>query len=295
MAQHPRRGDRQRARDDRGLMLDLLLAARHSLYLSHTGRSVRDNTQPAAVGAGGRAAGPAGAGHRHDPASTAVAGAGARSVWWSNTPLQPFAPQAFDPRAMCGCAASTASSPTRCATAWSAAQPGRRRRPVPIDDPEDDGCRRRRPGRRAAQRPSSAHRCPRPRPEWRQVTLAQLVEFFRNPCRALLRRRLGIELARDADELQDDEPFLPDGRARAATGRRLLPPLAAGRADCGHCGAGPCRHRDARRRHRRSSSCSASCDACRRLPNELREATAQACLPPQSAAAWTSTLDGETW
>ena len=27
-----------------------------------------------------------------------------------------------------------------------------------------------------------------PGPEWRQVSLAQLQEFFRNPCRALLRR-----------------------------------------------------------------------------------------------------------
>ena len=39
----PRRGDRQRRIDERNLFLDLLLAARERLYLSYTGRSVRDN------------------------------------------------------------------------------------------------------------------------------------------------------------------------------------------------------------------------------------------------------------
>ena len=44
MALQPRRGDRQRRADQRNLFLDLLLAARRSLYnLSYTGRSVRDN------------------------------------------------------------------------------------------------------------------------------------------------------------------------------------------------------------------------------------------------------------
>jgi exodeoxyribonuclease V gamma subunit len=44
MALSPRRGDRQRRDDERNLFLDLLLAARGSLYLSHVGRSVRDNS-----------------------------------------------------------------------------------------------------------------------------------------------------------------------------------------------------------------------------------------------------------
>jgi exodeoxyribonuclease V gamma subunit len=44
----------------------------------------------------------------------------------------------------------------------------------------------------------------------------------------LLRRRLGIELARDEDELRDDEPFLPDARSRAALAERLLPLLLQG-------------------------------------------------------------------
>ncbi len=44
MARHPRRGDRQRRIDERNVFLDLLLAARERLYLSYTGKSVRDNS-----------------------------------------------------------------------------------------------------------------------------------------------------------------------------------------------------------------------------------------------------------
>ena len=66
-----------------------------------------------------------------------------------------------------------------------------------------------------------------------QLTLAQLIAFFRNPCRALLRQRLGIELAREADELSDDESFVADRRIRRALWRRLLPRLlATGPAAC---------------------------------------------------------------
>ena len=50
MALDPRRGDRQRALDERNVFLDLLLAARRRLYLSYCGRSVRDNSvQPPSV------------------------------------------------------------------------------------------------------------------------------------------------------------------------------------------------------------------------------------------------------
>src|ERR1019366_345364 len=44
MALSPRRGDRQRRSDERNLFLDLLLAARERLYLSYTGRNIRDNS-----------------------------------------------------------------------------------------------------------------------------------------------------------------------------------------------------------------------------------------------------------
>ena len=61
IARHPRPGDRQRRQDERNLFLDLLLAARERLYLSHTGPQRARQQPPAAVGAGVGAAGPAGA------------------------------------------------------------------------------------------------------------------------------------------------------------------------------------------------------------------------------------------
>ncbi len=69
-----------------------------------------------------------------------------------------------------------------------------------------------------------------PGPEWREVSIDQLVEFFRNPCRYLLERRLGIDLGPSAAELLDDEPFLPDWPGRTAMAARLLAPLLAGAA-----------------------------------------------------------------
>ena len=42
-----------------------------------------------------------------------------------------------------------------------------------------------------------------------------------------MRQRLGIELAREADELSDDEAFVADGGTRRALWRRLLPRLLA--------------------------------------------------------------------
>ena len=69
---------------------------------------------------------------------------------------------------------------------------------------------------------------PPPGPEWREVSVEQLVAFFRNPCSYLLKQRLGIYLGRSDDELQDDEPFLPDWTGRTALAARLLGPLLDG-------------------------------------------------------------------
>jgi len=70
-----------------------------------------------------------------------------------------------------------------------------------------------------------------PGDEWRETSLDQLLHFFRNPCRYLLRERLGIVLARDADEIADDEPFLADFSARMALAERLLPHYHSGMSD----------------------------------------------------------------
>jgi len=292
MAQQPRRGDRKRRDDDRGLILDLLLCARRSLYLSHTGRSVRDNTPlppsvlvaelldllvPAIAA---------------DP-SSAESLAAARAHLVVEHPLQPFALQAFDEggdarlrsynrelaEALRGSLEAQAPPPQSPATRDEGEDA------LDEEDDEDDAVVPRQPFFRAA--------LPPPGPEWRQVSLAQLQEFFRNPCRALLRRRLGIELARDEDELLDDEPFLPDARGRAALAERLLPLLLQGtpaealpalaRAGTelpeGTLGEAQLQH---------------ELQSLQAFAATLREALAEAALPPQ-AHALHFMLDGEAW
>lgn len=70
-----------------------------------------------------------------------------------------------------------------------------------------------------------------PEPAWRDVSLDSLIQFFRQPSRFLLRDRLGIALRRAEEDLNDEEPFLPDFGGRQALAERLLPLLTNG-SDC---------------------------------------------------------------
>ena len=233
MAIAPRRGDRQRREDERNLFLDLLLSARHSLYLSHTGRSVRDNSPlPPSVLVSEllEVAVPAIA---TDPASPdSLAEARRRLV--VEHPLQPFSIEAFTD----GGDVRLRSHNRELAEALRDAAQGPLELPSSVVPPADDE----RAGLDAddgdgefdgdgddddaapdPQRPFFDAPLAAPGPEWREVSIAQLVEFFRNPCRYLLKHRLGIALQRDEDELQDDEPFVPEWTASTALAQRLLP------------------------------------------------------------------------
>jgi len=285
MAQQPRRGDRQRRGDERGLMLDLLLAARRSLYLSHTGRSVRDNAPlppsvlvaelldllvPAIA---------------DDPASPASL-ARARQRLVVEHPLQAFALPAFevdgDPRLR-----SHNRELAEALRGSLAVPPAAAQVPMPDDEDDEDA------PAIEAQTPFFPAPLPPAGPEWRQVALPQLQEFFRNPCRALLRRRLGLELAREADDLQDDEPFLADARAGRALAQRLLPLLLDGAdpatlPELARAGTelpeGPLG--EAQLQH--------ELQVLQDFAARLREALAEATLPPQTMTLEVE-LQGEAW
>jgi len=291
MALHPRRGDRQRRIDERNLFLDLLLAARRSLYLSHTGRSVRDNAPlPPSVLVADLldVLVPAIA---DDPRSAgSLARARARLV--VEHPLQPFSIAAFvvdgDPRlrsfhrelgeALRQSLAAPAPASASCPSDGS----------VPLDDDADED--------QAVIEALPAFfvaALPEPEPAWREVSLAQLIEFFRNPCRYLLRRRLGIELRHEDGELHDEEPFVPDRRARAALARRLLPALLAGAGSD-----------DVHRLALAGTEMPAGALGRRQLDHELqalagfasrlRAATADECVAAQQVAVAID-LDGQAW
>ena len=177
MAAQPRRGDRQRRDDERGLMLDLLLAARRSLYLSYTGRSVRDNASlPPSVLVSELldVLVPAIAERPGDAPSRWRRRA---SGWWSSTRCSRLQRRPSTSRPTRGCAATTPSWRRRCARSLAGrAASGRRRhrrrratrevgeQPTTSDDGDDRA-------QAAASRAALLHRarCRRPSAEWRQV------------------------------------------------------------------------------------------------------------------------------
>jgi len=203
MAAAPRPGDRQRRLDDRNLFLDLCLAARERFYVSYTGRSIRDNSvlPPSVVVAELiETLLPALA----RPPGDAKALGDARSRLIVEHPLQAFDDRYFDgkdPR-------RRSFNSELCEALRHARAPG---------DPDADDARR-----------FFAVPLAPPGAEWRQVSLDQLQEFFRNPAHFLLRRRLGMSLFRDEGHVADEEPFLPDWTSRQALAERLLPQAMLG-------------------------------------------------------------------
>jgi len=225
----PRQGDRQRRIDERNLFLDLLLAARERLHLSTVGRSVRDNSaMPPSVLVSEllEYLVPAIA---RDPGDAAAL-AQAREKLVVAHPLQPFSDIAFRPATdirlrsfhseyaqalrnnLATAAPALGGAPT------GAAQAGA----LVLADTDDEDA--------SAQpaHPFFIAPLPEPGPQWRDVPLERLLQFYRNPCRYLLEHRLNMELRRDEQELLDDEPFLPDIPTRSGLARRLLPHLLEG-------------------------------------------------------------------
>ena len=330
MALQPRRGDRQRRHDERNLFLDLLLAARHSLYLSHTGRSVRDNAPlPPSVLVSEllEVLVPAIASDPEAPASLAAA----RQRLVVEHPLQPFALEAFsagpEPRlrsfntelaqALRATLVSPAmpqpqpqgptnGTPGRAVRSVGAGDDHRTEAPVFSDssgvgegsesghsrdsdlfDADDDTA--------VIEPLAPFFRGPlaAPEPGWREVPLARLAEFLRNPCRSLLRRRLGLALHRDDDGLTDDEPLLPDWRGRSALAQRLLPAMRRGdgpQAVSLLARAGTEWPGGALGEHLLVTELA----LLTRFAEGLREATAAPCLPPRPLR-FEVTIDGHTW
>jgi exodeoxyribonuclease V gamma subunit len=225
IALRPRPGDRQRRQDDRNVFLDLLLAARETLHLSHVGRSVRDNAPlpPSVVVAELiEQLLPAIAGDAAD--ATARAAARARIV--VEHPLQPFAESLF----RSGGDARSASFHAEFAQARRAALTALAQAPQGDADAEDD--EQDDEGALAAEAAAAPPLFVVPLPaagaDERRLAVGRLGEFFRHPARFLLRERLRVQLPRAEDEIADDEPFVPDIPTRSALAAQVLPALIAG-------------------------------------------------------------------
>jgi exodeoxyribonuclease V gamma subunit len=184
-----RPGDRSRRDDDRQLMLEALLSARRVLYVSWSGRSVRDNSEqpPSVLVSQLRDEIDALWGHGHAQRLTTV------------HPLQPFSRAYFEE----GSALHTY------AKEWRAAQTGS---PRFARDDEKNGARD-----DEASKPSSrgAHRRGDPvlLPPLQSatgtpvITLTQLARFLRKPVGAFFRERLQVHLDDERSALHDEELF----------------------------------------------------------------------------------------
>ncbi|MEI7035576.1 exodeoxyribonuclease V subunit gamma [Fulvimonas yonginensis] len=199
MLRHPRLGDRDVRSDDRYLFLETVMAAREVLHLSYLGEGVRDGKprNPAAPLAellalldaqAGLADVPADA---DDKARAEDPAAPVRRPWRVRHPLQPFDPRYFD-----------GSDPRLFSyqAAFAAMVPG---------------------GRRAGFLAGADALEPLP-PET-PVPLRELLAWYRDPAKQLLRGRLDIRLdALDEDRLRESEPLEAKFEALDRVGRRLL-------------------------------------------------------------------------
>lgn len=231
MRGNTRLGDRQRGPDQRNGFLDLLLSARSRFYVSYTGRSIRDNAVlppsvlvselldvivPAIASAEG--------GH------SAIKAARRRLV--VEHPLQPFSPDCFteaegqDPRLR-----SFDEELARALRVNAAKPVAERTTPEQEQDaevPEGDDEATDDEEVDVLAYPFFTASLPAPSPEWRDVSLSQLIEFYRGPSRYLLRRRMGLDLPYDEKDLVDEESFVPNILARSALAERMLPLLLQG-------------------------------------------------------------------
>ncbi|MDR2880925.1 MAG: exodeoxyribonuclease V subunit gamma, partial [Azoarcus sp.] len=228
MAALPKKGDRQRRDDERNLFLDGVLAARDVLHLSCVGRSARDNAAllpSVLVDELLDVLATACAKNPREPDS--IAAARARLI--VEHPLQSFSIDYFvtegkrDHRLE-----SFRGEFARALDERFRQQPKRVMARSPEEDEDDD-----RVFDSGDSRPFFTSPLPPPGEEWRCVDLAQLKRFFSNPCRFLLRERLGLDLPESEEELVDVESFVPDWQARRALVGRVLPVLLEEGLDSG--------------------------------------------------------------
>jgi exodeoxyribonuclease V gamma subunit len=216
----PQRGDRQRRLDERNVFLDLVLAVRERLYLSYTGRSVRDNSRKPPSVLVAEVLDYAVRACSADGASESAA----RKRLVVEHPLQPFSTEYFVASAD---DARRRSFNTEYCEALQ--QKGTTAAPTKLEiKGEENEAEETAPD---IGLPLFQGRLAPPGPEWRAVRLEKLCNFFLSPCRYLLRDRLGIALGEREQELADDEPFLPDANSRRALAQRLLDPALEGASE----------------------------------------------------------------
>jgi len=191
IAGHPRPGDRSRRHDDRYLFLEALLSARQKLIISHVGQSIADNSPlpPSVVVSELLDA--------VEQGFTWPNGA-IRDMLVTNHRLQAFHPDYFSMKPNLF---SYSEENSRAARRLQERHDAPVFLVAPLPEPDDD---------------------------WKIIEINDLVLFFRNPCRFLIKRRLAANLREDTDILIDQEPFDIEGLEKYDLEQRLVDKALAG-------------------------------------------------------------------
>ena len=186
MAADPKPGDRSQRNDDRYLFLEAILSARKRLHISYVGQDPQDNSKmvPSVV-----------VSELMDYIEKGFTAPG-RPILdhvLVRHRLQPFSPTYFS-----GTTPFFSYSEENCEAAQAFLAP------------------------RASHAPFITHGLDPSAFRHETIQLADLIRFYANPARYLLRHRLQIELGSNTLKLEDTEPFFLDGLGRYRLGERLL-------------------------------------------------------------------------
>jgi len=186
MLKSPRAGDPSRRNDDRYLFLEAILSAREKLYISYIGQSIQDNSLL--------------------PPSVLV------------SELLDYIKQGFK---ICG---KDISQHVETKHRLQAFNPQYFRGDSRLFSYSEEDCR----GARSLMRPGAppplfiGSEISEPGEGWKTVDLNDLINFFRNPARFILQRRLCVVLEDEADRLREQELFDLKGLEKYALGQALV-------------------------------------------------------------------------
>lgn len=186
MAAQPMQGDRSPREDDRYLFLEAILSARESLYISYIGQHIKDNTPiPPAIVVSELL--------QYCDSLTVL-----KQGRLSDRIVTQHRLQGFNP-----CYFMQNPGPT----GFSAENLNAARVLI-----------------KQETKPATPfiHRLPEPDEGWQSIQLDQLISFFDNPCRFLLKQRLGLNLDDETLILEDTEPFGMDSLDRYLLDQELV-------------------------------------------------------------------------
>ncbi len=202
MGQERRPGDPSLRDADRWLFLETVLAARQHLLLSYAGRSQKDNSPLAPSSVLSELL------DQIDRSFVSFDGQPASRSLVVGHRLQPFSEVYFGGHAEGRVAPDKAEKAAACHPSYSYSQ---------------ENCAAALAARGATAGEKAFFTAPlNPDVGPLDITLADLIEFWTNPCKYFCTRVIGLQLPRDKAELADTEPFLLDGRERYGLLDRLI-------------------------------------------------------------------------